>query len=208
MLNEKSLSGKHYRTAALVLCSFVAVMTAPLEKQQLSVGLNFFLGGRYDNLRMCVATPAGVKGGPIADMQLVLHYGLNNRMALGMKVPIMRPVLFGLAFKMVQIEPEFTMQYRMPVKKRIDVVLEPSVGVSFHYGPDYKTARNDPHPESFFAAGPMVALLGGIGWHNDSGRYRCVGLKPFYIPLFSRKRTTGTVLGVVAEGYWDIASIK
>ncbi len=31
-------------------------------------------GGRYDDLRMCVGSPAGVKGGPIADIMFVTRY--------------------------------------------------------------------------------------------------------------------------------------
>jgi hypothetical protein len=33
-------------------------------------------------------------------------------MAVGLNLPVMRPILFAAAFEMLQFEPEFTFQYR------------------------------------------------------------------------------------------------
>jgi hypothetical protein len=56
-------------------------------------------GGRYDNYRMCVASPAGVKGGAMADIMFTTKHRLNDHRSLTFNLPVMRPVLFGLAFK-------------------------------------------------------------------------------------------------------------
>lgn len=170
---------------------------------RIAMGLDVMVGGRYDDLRMCVASPAGVKGGPIADVQLTTRYWINDNTAVGLKFPVMRPILFGLAFKMLQFEPEFTFQYRSTPEKDRTFVIEPSLGLSLHYGPDYNTPKDAESPDRFFAAGPLVAALVGVGWKSDANLNRVVGIKPFYIPLFSKERETGTVLGATVEGHWD-----
>ncbi|HMB01443.1 MAG TPA: hypothetical protein VKS21_10705, partial [Spirochaetota bacterium] len=73
------------------------------------IGINFLFGGRYDNLRMCVGSPAGVKGGPIADIGLDIKVSLDNQHDLVINLPIMRPILFGAAFKMLQYEPSVSL---------------------------------------------------------------------------------------------------
>ena len=185
----------------LVFCFVLDAFTA--EKGDLSLGVNIMLGGRYDNLRMCVATPAGVKGGPIADVMLVGRYHLNDRSAVGFKLPVMRPLLFGLAFGMLQFEPELTYEYRHTLSERTDLIVGPGIGISLHYGPYYTENKNDDAAQSFFAAGPFVSGLIGVAFTNDTGLERVVALKPFYAPLFSDRYRPGTVAGAALEGHLD-----
>ena len=89
------------------------------------VGCSFLAGIRYDDLRMCVATPAGVKGGPIADIMASIRFPIDDKSSVSFKIPVMRPVLFGAAFGMLQFEPEVTLEYRpagvsSPRKNRCD----------------------------------------------------------------------------------------
>ena len=46
---------------------FILFFTTPIIAREVRPGLTFMAGGRYDNLRMCVGSSAGTKGGPIAD---------------------------------------------------------------------------------------------------------------------------------------------
>ncbi|MHC1703564.1 MAG: hypothetical protein AB9846_06620 [Tenuifilaceae bacterium] len=164
------------------------------EKSKKSYGILFMSGGRYDNLRRCAATSAGTKGGPIADIMLVTRKTISDKYALTFNLPVMRPILFGLAFKMLQFEPEFILEMNKHLSDRVDLVAGPGVGVSFHYGPDYKSELKDPD-NSFFAIGPFFSWQTGIAFKRDGIAKSTVGLKAFYTPLFAKDRNVGTVLG-------------
>jgi len=171
-----------------------------------SFGVNVMVGGRYDNMRMCVASPAGAKGGPIADIVFKTSYHINDRAAIALKVPVMRPILFGVAFKMLQFEPEISLEYRSSINDDVSFVVGPALGLSLHYGPDYQASRDDEDAESFFAAGPIVSALLGFDFTNESGLSRIIGLRPFYTPLFAGERSTGTIWGGTIEGHFDFAN--
>jgi len=191
------------RILLFVLLSVSLIRAA--DNSGYSFGVNVMLGGRYDNLRMCVASPAGAKGGPIADIMLKTTYHINDRAAVALKLPIMRPILFGIAFKVLQFEPEITFEYQTEVSNDVSFVIGPALGVSFHYGPDFEASLDDEDPERFFAAGPILSALFGFGFTNDSGLSRIVGVRPFYTPLFAQGRSVGTVLGGTLEGHFDFA---
>ncbi|HCT29611.1 MAG TPA: hypothetical protein DIW31_02505 [Bacteroidales bacterium] len=157
-------------------------------------GILFMSGGRYDNFRRCAATSAGTKGGPIADIMYVTKYQLNNNHSISFNLPVFRPILFAIAFKMLQFEPEFTYQYNKAINDRIDFIAGPGAGISFHYGPDYKSKLRDLN-NSFFAIGPFLSLNTGIAFKREGMVKSSVCLKAFYVPLFAKDRTTGTVLG-------------
>lgn len=163
-------------------------------KSKNSYGILFLAGGRYDNYRMCVASPAGVKGGSMADIMFVTKHRLNDKHSLNINLPIMRPVLFGLAFNMLQFEPEITLEYNKIINEKVNLVTGPGIGISFHYGPDYKSDLSNPGA-SFFAMGPLVSWQTGIEFKKDSVAKSVAGLKVFYIPLFAKDRYPGTVLG-------------
>ncbi len=84
------------------------------------------------------------------------------------------------------------------------MIFGPGVGVSFHYGPDYHSDRKN-KGDSFFAAGPLISGLCGLGFNSSKGKKRMIGLRAFYIPLFSGENdlSPGTVIGGVLEGHFD-----
>ena len=164
------------------------------DKSKNSYGLLFMAGGRYDNYRMCVASPAGIKGGSTADIMFITKHRLNNSHSLTFNLPIMRPVLFGLAFKMLQFEPELTIEYNKIINGKINLVTGPGIGISFHYGPDYKSDLSN-RGVSFFAMGPLLSYQTGIEFKKQTIVKSVAGLKAFYVPLFAKDRALGTVLG-------------
>lgn len=164
------------------------------ETSKNSYGILFMAGGRYDDVRMCVASPAGEKVGAFADIMLITKRRLNENHSLTFNLPLMRPILFGLAFKMLQFEPEVTLEYKKLINQRIDLVTGPGIGVSFHYGPDYKSDQSNPG-ESFFAVGPFLSWQAGIAFKKEDVTKSVAGLKAFYVPLFAKDRTPGTVIG-------------
>lgn len=164
-----------------------------------SMGVNVMFGGRYDDLRMCVGSPAGVKGGPIADVMLTTKVWFNDTYAVGLKLPVMRPILFGIAFEMLQFEPEFTFEYKIPINDGLGFVVGGGLGMSFHYGPDYLSDR-DNRGESFFATGPFISVLTAVNFEQEHDKL--LGIRFFYVPLFSEARPTGTVLGAAVEGHF------
>lgn len=197
MVPEKIRHGRIIAVTMLVCVIASAVHSSSGGRG--SFGLLVMAGGRYDDMRMCVATPAGVKGGPIADIMLTGNIGLNDRLGIGCNLPVMRPILFGAAFKMLQFEPEFQIDIRASITDRLRFIAAPSAGVSLHYGPDYQSDTKNPTP-SFFAAGPIVGCHFCIGMRDEAGTVRnTFGIKPFYAALFADGRTTGTVAGGVLE---------
>lgn len=164
------------------------------ETSKNTYGILFMAGGRYDNIRMCVASPAGVKGGTMADIMLITKHRLNENHSITFNLPLMRPILFGIAFKMLQFEPEVTFEYNKVINEKIDLVSGPGIGISFHYGPDYQSDL-DNRSESFFAMGPFLSWQAGIAFKKEGNVKSVAGLKAFYAPLFVKGRTPGTVLG-------------
>jgi len=183
---------------ALFLCAglLCAGQTVASETSEggLSYGALVMAGGRYDNLRMCVGSDAGVKGGPMADIQLVAKYALSSRRAIAFHLPVMRPILFGAAFDMLQFEPEVAYEHQIPLSGGRSLVTGPGLGVSLHYGPDYESDL-DNRGDEFFAAGPYISCL--LALASESGN--TLGLRGIYVPLFSDEHSTGTVLGAALE---------
>ncbi len=77
------------------------------------LGVRVSGGGRFDNVRKCVASSPGTKGGPAADIAAFLELGLRKDVALVLNLPVMRPILFAAAFKMLQLEPDVTLAFRL-----------------------------------------------------------------------------------------------
>jgi hypothetical protein len=188
---------------SIVATAMILFTLAPLSFAQQKGDMHFVIlvmvGGRYDNLRMCVASKSGVKGGVIADVMLTGRYTINDQLGMGFNLPVMRPILFGLAFKMLQFEPEMVLDIKTRVNDNIDFVAAPSLGISLHYGPDYKSDRTNRSP-SFFAAGPIAGVHLGVGLKDGNGKTKnIVGIKPFYASLFTKEHGTGTVIGGALE---------
>ena len=60
---------------------------------------------RYDNVRMCVGSPAGVPGGPIGEVYFDIWVPVSDSGAVVINVPLFRPIMFAAAFDMLQLEP-------------------------------------------------------------------------------------------------------
>jgi hypothetical protein len=150
------------------------------------IGPKVRMGGRFDNVRMCVASPAGAKGGPAADMSLSAEIGLKDTVSLDIDLPVFRPVLFGAAFGMLQFEPSVTLKFRRIGTGRTDLVGGPTLGVSLHYGPDYNSEiSGDKKTASFFAMGPMLGGYIGLDFKRPKEKFNFqLGLTPYVEPLF------------------------
>ena len=166
-----------------------------------AIGVKIRLGGRYDDVRMCVASPPGAKGGLAMDISFFAERELASGASLAVDLPVMRPILFGLAFRMLQLEPTVGLKWRLASSKRL--LLGPVVGLSLHYGPDYTSAASgNARGSPFFALGP---ILGGyLGWDlRRSGKAfgPQLGITPYVAPLFG---VGDERRGVVAGGQVDL----
>ena len=161
------------------------------ENRGVHVGIHALGGGRYDNLRMCVGSPAGVPGGPIGEVyfDVIVPAGPDGHIVVN--IPLFRPIFFAVAFGMAQVEPLVMYEYSPRTAGAVQPVFGGGLGVIFHYGPDYTASPESPGP-SFFSVGPQAAGFAGIRFWKER---MTVGLKIFYAPLFSGVRPPGTVLG-------------
>lgn len=184
----------------IIVFSFFLIMTTSLLAQDRPVtyGLHLMMGGRYDDMRMCVGSPAGVKGGPIMDVFFDVRFPVGEQDLLTLNIPVARPILFGAAFNMLQFEPQMTYEHHFATDGNSNAVLGVGMGLSFHYGPDYNSDKVDPG-ESFFAMGPLFS--GFAGWQFKGDKVNWMpGIKAFYSPLFSKDYpSTGTVVGGALE---------
>lgn len=151
-------------------------------------------GARYDNVRMCVGSAAGVKGGPIADVMFSTKYHVKQNKMLVFNFPVMRPLLFGIAFKMLQFEPELNMEIHGDWQGR-DIYWGPGLGLSLNYSPDYLSDMDMRGPD-FFSMGPTVNCQAGVEIISRS----YISLKTFYTPLFRFDGgDNGMVLGLTGQ---------
>jgi len=169
------------------------------------MGVKVRFGGRYDDVRMCVATPAGVKGGIAADVSFFLDLGLAKDWTAHLDVPVMRPILFAAAFRMLQLEPSVSFQRRLRTDGAVDFVVGPTVGLSLHHGPDYKSEPSGAgRKPSFFALGPTVGAYMGLDFKRPGESFNFqLGLTPYVTPLFSvadPESHRGWVLGGLLDG--------
>ncbi len=120
------------------------------------------------------------------------------------ELPVMRPLLFALAFEMLQFEPQISIEFNKNINKKYSLVVAPGMGISLHYGPDYKSDL-DNRGKSFFATGPLVSGLIGISSKGKYDNNRIIGIRVFYTSLFSDKTSLspGTVFGATLESYFQ-----
>jgi hypothetical protein len=175
------------------------------EKGAPTVGLMIAAGGRYDDVRMCVATPAGVKGGMALDLSLVAEFPLDGKVSLGVNIPVMRPILFGAAFRMLQFEPELAILTRRGISEKVDFVGGPTLGVTLHYGPDYRSEPSgDDRTASFFAMGPKLGGYFGLDFARPGKVMNFeLGLSGYVSPLFGvddPQSHKGSVIGGMLNG--------
>ncbi len=180
-----------------VLLSFPAANAQESEARKTTFGFLVMGGARYDNVRMCAGSPAGVKGGPIGDVMLSINHSFNEKNSVVFNIPVMRPILFAAAHNMLQFEPEAIYEMHKILSDKKDFIHGPGVGFSANYGPDYKSSTENP-TESFFAIGPIVNYQ--IGLEFKAKHSHTIALKTFYTPLFSFDgHDNGHVVGSVIQ---------
>ena len=182
----------------IVLLSVIVFSAAAEDGSSFSIGVSVAAGGRYDNVRMCIASPAGTPGGmALEPVGLVMEYRFNERFGMGMYLPIARPIIFAVNTQMLQFLPELVFNIHIPVDEFKTIVIHPAIGASLHYGPDYLSDKEN-RGIDFFAAGPRISILGGIALHKNENHEFIFGLKPYAEFLFSEYRS-----GFVAGGEID-----
>jgi hypothetical protein len=171
---------------ALLSLPISASAQSVVAADELFLGFKIRLGGRYDNVRMSVGSPAGVKGGHAMDISFYVEVGVADNMSVSIDVPVIRPILFGVAFDMLQFEPEVTLLFARQTESKIDLVYGPSLGISLHYGPDYKSEEIGPdRGPSFFAVGPQIGGYFGMTFKGSSDVFNYqLGIHPYVTPLF------------------------
>jgi hypothetical protein len=180
--------------AAILFFSIQSLLAQQIETKKHSFGVMAMAGGRYDNVRMCVASPAGTKGGPIGDIMLALRYKKNEKVDFVFNMPVFRPILFAAAYNMLQFEPEAILEIHKVINTKRDFFTGPGLGMSLNYGPDYQSDNTNP-TASFFSGGPIVSYQ--IGFLFKAKHQSSLALKAFCIPLFS---SDGHDNGIVAGG--------
>lgn len=175
------------------------------HNDSLSFGVKIRAGGRYDNLRMCVATPAGVKGGPAADISFLIEFNTKDDKVLSIDIPVFRPILFATSFEMLQFEPSATLKYRKQISSQLDFIVGPSLGISFNYGPDFNSENTGINrTESFFSIGPTIGSYFGIKFnHPEKSCGMELGISPYVTPLFSINNSYNNN-GIVIGGLLDL----
>jgi hypothetical protein len=169
-----------------------------------TIGIKLRVGGRFDNVRMCVGSPPGVPGGPAADLSLFAEFPLGDA-TLAVDLPVMRPILFGAAFQMLQFEPSVALLFQQQTDGKVALVGGPVLGLSLHYGPDYHSAQaGENRGPSFFALGPTVGGYLGLDFQQagEPSRFQ-LGLTPYVTPLFAvsdPEGHRGVVVGALLDG--------
>ncbi len=151
------------------------------------MGIKIKAGGRYDDVRMCVASKRGAKGGPALDITFYVEWYVNEHMNIGIDIPLFRPALFGAAFKMLQFEPEVSVLFKVSRGEDRTAFVGPTVGLSFHYGPDYRSGlRGDERSPSFFAMGPRLGAIAGVNFKRPTKEFNPqLALNPYITPMFA-----------------------
>lgn len=201
--------------ASIAVGLFLALLAGEVyaaTDSQARFGLKIRIGGRFDNMRMCVASPAGAKGGIAADISAFAEFPVgNNDALLHVDLPLMRPILFAFAFRMLQFEPTVTLKFSGRQNDKIMWVVGPTLGASLHYGPDYHSeASGSGRTESFFALGPIFGGYAGLDFWRPDQRFNFqFGLSPFITPLYSIGNTQnrhGVVIGGLVDGTFRLKS--
>lgn len=172
-----------------LMSGFLSVLSAEdnaafsVDKER-AFGFKLMMGGRYDDMRMCVASPAGTKGGPVADIKFFMKFRMSLDWSMTVTIPVFRPILFGAAFEVLQYESDVAMEYKMKISPKVDFQTGPGIGLSYHYGPDYKSGTGNARTDDFFALGPMVSYYAAFDFKWPKSYATRVGIQLFHISLF------------------------
>ncbi|MBU1243031.1 hypothetical protein KKD52_14015 [Myxococcota bacterium] len=155
-----------------LLAVLLLLPTPALAQSSTLVGPRARMGGRYDNIRMCVATPAGVNGGPAMDISAFFSWSVGQGTRLEFDLPVMRPILFGAAFRMLQFEPSVGLSFELARTPKSVLRAGPLAGISLHYGPDVDSeSSGDGRTASFFALGPIGGANASLTFLRPRGRF-------------------------------------
>ncbi len=170
----------------LLIAPITSIAQSDIPNNKTKFGVKFRAGGRYDDVRMCVASPAGAKGGIAADISIFMEFKVSPKSVAHIDIPVFRPILFGFAFEMLQFEPTATLKYRKNISDETDLKAGPLLGVSLHYGPDYNSEpKGAGRTESFFAMGPIVGGYFGFEFKNPNNKRSFeIGITPYAEALF------------------------
>mgnify|MGYP000399364919 CR=1 FL=1 len=206
----KTLVNRVAQFAVLFSALAAGTLYADTGHDSMTFGVKVRIGGRYDNVRMCVATPAGVKGGMAADISAFAEFPAGKGASIHVDMPVMRPILFAAAFRMLQFEPTVALKFSDRSNNAVGWVAGPSLGVSLHYGPDYMSEGSGPgRTESFFALGPSIGAYAGLDFRRPGETFNFqLGLSPYVTPLFgvNDPRThRGVVIGGLVDALFRFA---
>ena len=167
------------------IITLAILLSLLIAEKKIYLGFSVALGGRYDEVRMCAASPAGAKGGIAMEFAgLVFEYKISDTFGIGGYLPIFRPTLFAASFKMLQFMPEINFNFYKKIDEKIEFATHLGIGASFHYGPDYKS-DTDHRGKEFFAVGPRVSLLLGPKFRINDQTSLTTGVKPYVEYLIS-----------------------
>lgn len=176
-------------------------------------GVKIRIGGRFDNVRKCVASKTGTKGGIAADISAFAEFPAGNGTVVHIDLPVMRPILFAAAFHMLQFEPTVALKFHDTSGNNVGWVAGPALGVSLHYGPDYKSETSGAgRTASFFAMGPIIGAYAGLDFRRPGEAFNFqLGISPYVTPLFGigdPQNHRGIVIGGLVDGTFRFGGKK
>ncbi|MBN1578862.1 MAG: hypothetical protein JW913_20040 [Chitinispirillaceae bacterium] len=194
-----------FAKALFLALSVGAVCADSAANDPMLFGFKIRIGGRYDNVRKCVASKTGTKGGIAADISAFAEFPTGSGALVHIDLPVMRPILFAAAFRMLQFEPTVALKFSDKSNNKIGWVAGPAFGVSLHYGPDYNSeASGSGRTPSFFAMGPIVGAYAGLDFRRPGETFNFqLGLSPYITPLFGigdPENHRGVVIGGLIDG--------
>ena len=180
----------------LIICISSGLLAQ--EQRGISLGIHILAGGRYDNVRMCVGSPAGVPGGPIGEVYFDIRVPVSEDGTVVINVPLFRPIVFFTAFDMLQLEPSVMYEHTFGDGAGTRPVVGGGLGIVLHHGPDYNSSAEDPG-DSFFAIGPLINGFAGLTFGETNFT---AGIKGFFSPLFTQNEPAGVVAGAGLEAHY------
>jgi hypothetical protein len=166
----------------------------------LDFGFHMSFGWKQDNLRITTSSSGLEKTGTTGEISLDTRYRLGSGCALNLNFPVGRPALFGVAFSILQLEPQLTVEFYKQLYKGLELVFGPSVGASFYYGPEHSTDIDELNSSDFFfASGPIMAGLVGLRFNEFFENV--IGFRPYYGSLLAENRDYSDFYGGLIEYY-------
>ena len=137
-----------------------------------------------------------------AEIALFVEIEISRKVSTTINLPVFRPLLFGAAFRMLQLEPDVFLNFRHQLSQGLDLVFGPTAGLVLHYGPDYDSGPDDEQRgPSFFAIGPKLGAFVALDFKRPGESFNFqLGLNPYFAPLFATADGPRSPDGVLAGG--------